>query len=88
MLRIALALWVVACLVGGAYMLSAHLLTLPAPEITDLGLQRSAAAQRQPFQRGRWFVVHILDQDCVCSLRVLDTCSRIRGRPAWPSGSS
>ena len=71
-LRIALALWVVACLVGGAYMLSAHLLTLPAPEITDLGLQRSAAAQRQPFQRGRWFVVHILDQDCVCSLRVLD----------------
>jgi hypothetical protein len=71
-LRVALAVWVVACLVGGAYMLSAHLLTLPAPEITDLGLQRSAAAQRQPFQRGRWFVVHILDQDCVCSLRVLD----------------
>lgn len=71
-LRVALAVWVVACLVGGAYLLAAHILTLPAPEITDLGLQRSAAAQRQPFQRGRWFVVHILDQDCVCSLRVLD----------------
>ena len=53
-------------------MLSAHLLTLPTPEITDLGLQRSAVAQRQPFQRGRWLVVHVLDQDCECSLRVLD----------------
>jgi hypothetical protein len=71
-LRVAFALWVVACLVGGAYLLSGHLLTLPAPELTDLGLQRSAAAQRRPFQHGRWFVVHILDQDCVCSLRVLD----------------
>ena len=71
-LRVALALWVVACLVGGAYLLAAHILTLPAPDITDLGLQRSAAAQRSPSQHGRWFVVHILDQDCVCSLRVLD----------------
>jgi hypothetical protein len=71
-LRVAFAAWVLACVVGGAYMLSAHLLTLPAPEITDLGLQRAAVAHRQPFQKGRWLAVHILDQDCVCSLRVLD----------------
>jgi hypothetical protein len=71
-LRVAFAVWVLACVVGGSYLLSSHLLTLPAPEITDLGLQRAAVAHRQPFQHGRWFVVHILDQDCVCSLRVLD----------------
>lgn len=63
--------WVLCCVIGGGYLLSAHLLTLPTPELTDLGFQRSAIVERKPAQQGRWMVVHILDQECVCSLRVL-----------------
>jgi hypothetical protein len=70
--RVAFALWVVMCTVLGGYLLSAHLLTLPTPEITDLGPQRSAIAARQSTQQGRWLAVHVLDQECTCSLRVLD----------------
>jgi hypothetical protein len=71
-LRIAFAIWVVSCVVAGSYMLAGHLLTLPTPDITDLGLQRSAVVERRAFQQGRWLAVHVLDQDCKCSLRVLD----------------
>jgi hypothetical protein len=71
-LRILFAVWVLCCVVGGGYLLSAHLLTLPTPELTDLGPQRSAVAQRRSSQQGQWLAVHILDQDCKCSLRVLD----------------
>lgn len=70
--RGAFALWVVCCVVAGSYLLSAHLLTLPTPELSDLGPQHSAVAERRSSQHGRWLVVHILDQDCKCSLRVLD----------------
>ena len=66
------AVWVALCLVAGGYMLSSHLLTLPTPELSDLGSQHSAIAQRRSTQQGRWLVVHILDQECKCSLRVLD----------------
>jgi hypothetical protein len=66
------AVWVVLCLVAGGYMLSSHLLTLPTPELSDLGPQRSAVADRRSTQQGRWLVVHILDEECKCSLRVLD----------------
>jgi hypothetical protein len=45
---------------------------LPTPELTDLGPQRSAVAQRRSSQQGQWLAVHILDQECKCSLRVLD----------------
>jgi len=72
LLRAVFAVWVVCCLVGGAYLLSAHLLTLPTPELTDLGPQRSAVAARRSTQQGRWLAVHILDQECKCSQRVLD----------------
>jgi hypothetical protein len=71
-LRVTFALWVACCLVTGGYLLSSHVLTLPTPDITDLGLQRAAVVARGPSQHGRWLVVHVLDQDCVCSLRVLD----------------
>jgi thioredoxin-related protein len=71
-LRVVFVVWIVACVVGGAYLLSAHLLTLPTPELTDLGPQRSAVAQRRSSQQGQWLAVHILDQECKCSLRVLD----------------
>jgi hypothetical protein len=71
-LRIVFAAWVLLCVIGGAYLLSAHLLTLPTPELTDLGPQRSAVAQRRSSQQGQWLAVHILDQECKCSQRVLD----------------
>jgi len=64
--------WVAACVILAAYLLSAHLLTLPAPSSDDLALQRAIAAQRRPAQRGRWLVVHVLDEQCKCSLQVLD----------------
>ena len=70
--RSTFAVWVVLCVVAGAYMLSSHLLTLPTPELSDLGPQNSAVAQRRSTEQGRWLVVHILDQECKCSLRVLD----------------
>jgi hypothetical protein len=72
LLRGTFAIWVVCCIVGGAYMLSGHLLTLPTPDLTDLGPQRSAVAARRSTQQGKWLAVHILDQECKCSLRVLD----------------
>ena len=72
LLRATFAVWVACCLVGGGYLLSAHLLTLPTPELTDLGPQRSAVAARRSTQQGQWLAVHILDQECKCSLRVLD----------------
>jgi hypothetical protein len=71
-LRIVFAVWVLCCVIGGAYLLSAHLLTLPTPDLTDLGPQRSAVAQRRSSQQGQWLAVHILDQECKCSQRVLD----------------
>jgi hypothetical protein len=71
-IRGAFVVWIVCCVVGGSYLLSGHLLTLPTPELTDLGPQRSAVAQRRSSQRGQWLAVHILDQDCKCSQRVLD----------------
>jgi hypothetical protein len=71
-LRTLFAVWVVCCLVGGGYLLSAHLLTLPTPDLTDLGPQRSAVAARRSTQQGQWLAVHVLDQECKCSQRVLD----------------
>jgi hypothetical protein len=72
LLRATFAVWVLLCLVGGGYLLSAHLLTRPTPDLTDLGPQRSAVAARRSTQQGKWLAVHILDQECKCSQRVLD----------------
>jgi hypothetical protein len=71
-LRTAFVVWIALCVVIGGYMLSSHLLTLPTPDLIDLGPQRSAIAERRSSEQGRWLAVHILDQDCKCSLRVLD----------------
>jgi thioredoxin-related protein len=40
--------------------------------LTDLGPQRSAVATRRSTEQGKWLAVHILDQECKCSQRVLD----------------
>jgi hypothetical protein len=70
-LRALFGVWLVGFVVIGAYLLAPHLLTLPVPEADDVQLQRSVA-QRLPSQQGRWLVLHVLDEDCPCSLRVLD----------------
>jgi hypothetical protein len=70
-LRGVFAAWAVAFVVICAYLLAPHLLTLPVPESGDAGLQRSVA-HRLPGQQARWLVLHVLDEDCPCSLRVLD----------------
>lgn len=67
-----LALWVVSCTLLGAYLLADHLLTLPAPALTDPVLHRAIAANRRPEQRDRWLVLHVLLESCKCSGRVLD----------------
>jgi hypothetical protein len=69
--RVVFGVWLVGFLVIGAYLLAPHLLTLPVPEANDAQLQRSVA-QRLPSQHGRWLVLHVLDEDCPCSRRVLD----------------
>jgi hypothetical protein len=63
--------WVAGFLVVGAYQLAPHLLTLPVSQAGDAVVQRFTAA-RLPVQQGRWLILHVLDEDCPCSLRVLD----------------
>jgi hypothetical protein len=63
--------WVAGFLVLGAYQLAPHLLTLPVSQAGDAVVQRFTAA-RLPAQQGRWLVLHVLDEDCPCSLRVLE----------------
>jgi len=65
-------LWIAVFLVVGAYLLAPHLLTLPAPAPGDAALHQALAAQRRPAQHDRWMVLHVLDEDCRCSRRVLD----------------
>lgn len=69
-LRGVFAIWLVGFVLVGAYLLAPHLLTLPVPDARDATLQRSVA-QRLAGQRG-WLVLHVLDEGCACSLRVLD----------------
>jgi len=63
--------WAIALLQVGAYLLAPHLLTLP---ISDAGesVTPRLTAPRLPAQRGRWLLLHVLDEDCPCSLRVLE----------------
>ena len=71
-LRTGFAVWAAACVIVGAYLMSAHLLTLPTPEASDTRLAQSALTDRRPDQRGRWLAVHALDMTCKCSLNVLE----------------
>ena len=68
----ALAAWVVICVVGGAYMLASHLLTLPTPAAADPVLHQAIAARRHDNQRNRWLTLHVVLDECRCSQRVLE----------------
>lgn len=70
-LRTVFAVWLAGFVMVGGYLLAPHLLTLPVPDTGDAVLQRSVA-QRQVGQHGRWLALHVLDEDCPCSLRVLE----------------
>jgi hypothetical protein len=67
-----ISVWAAACVVAGTYLLAAHLLTLPAPAPTDPVLHRGIAAHRGAHQLDRWLVLHVVFDECGCSLRVLD----------------
>jgi hypothetical protein len=68
----ALAMWVMLCVVVGAYLLASHLLTLPTPAPADPALHQAIAARRHPEQRARWLVLHVVLDGCTCSQGVLD----------------
>ena len=71
MLRGVFSAWVLGFVVVGAYLLAPHLLTLPSSDAAA-SVTRRFTAPRLPGERGRWLLVHVLDEDCACSLRVLD----------------
>lgn len=79
--RAVIAAWVPAVIVVCAYLLGAHLLTLPAPPPTDPRLARSLAALRGGTGRGRWVVLHFLYDSCRCSGLVLEHLVARRASP-------
>jgi hypothetical protein len=79
--RAVIAAWIPAVVVVCAYLLGAHLLTLPAPPPTDPRLARSLAALRVGDARGRWVVLHFLYDSCRCSNLVLEHLVARRASP-------
>lgn len=64
----ALGLWAAGMTVISAYLLSGHLLTLPAPRVDDPILERAARLRQT---QGEWLALHLLYADCGCSRRVV-----------------
>jgi hypothetical protein len=70
--RVGLAAWAVGTVVLCAYLLGAHLLTLPKPSADEPRLRAAIARAREAGAEGRWVALHVLYQGCRCSRRVLD----------------
>lgn len=68
--QITIAAWLALVLVAGSYLLGAHLLTLPEPDVEDARFQQAVAAV-PPGDTG-WHVVHFLFASCPCSRGVFD----------------
>lgn len=68
LLATAFAAWLVGTAAMCGYLLASHTLTLPTPATGDAELRAALAAQHP--QRS-WLTLHVLDQDCRCSQRVL-----------------
>lgn len=69
---LAVAAWVLLCVVAGGYLLASHLLTLPIPAVESPALHRAITAHRGDHQRDRWLVLHVVYDGCRCSRQVLD----------------
>jgi hypothetical protein len=78
--RAALGLWGLGILVVGASLMAGHLVSLPAPKVTDSRLRSSLGAGPGVVQ-GRWSAHHVLYQSCGCSQRVLAHLLERRARP-------
>ena len=65
----ALGLWSVVLLVGGAYLLAAHVAPLPEPAVGVLAA--GVAHERRADEAGQWLALHALFSDCGCSQRVI-----------------
>ncbi|HMC93192.1 MAG TPA: hypothetical protein VKO16_00325 [Polyangia bacterium] len=78
--RAALGLWGVGILVVGASLMAGHLVSLPAPKVTDNRLRSSLRAGPGVVQ-GRWSAHHVLYQSCGCSQRVLAHLLERQARP-------
>ena len=64
-----LGAWSALLLVGGAYLLAAHVAPLPQP--TQEALATDVAHERRPDEAGQWLALHALFTECGCSQRVI-----------------
>jgi hypothetical protein len=64
-----LGAWSAVLLVGGAYLLAAHVAPLPQP--TREALAADVAHERRADEAGQWLALHALFTDCGCSQRVI-----------------
>ncbi len=62
--------WFVVMIVLGAGLLARHVVALPSPASAKLGPELGAL--RTPTEQGRWLAVHVLYDDCRCSIRIAD----------------
>ncbi len=70
--RLGLLLWGVGTVVLCAYLLAAHLVTLPKPPVNEPRLREAIARSHGPGAGGRWAAMHVLYRGCRCSGRVFD----------------
>ena len=70
--RVLLWLWgAIAFTVTGS-LASAHLYTLPHPELASPVLREALALQRGPGSHGRFGLTHVMYAECRCSVRIID----------------
>ena len=81
LVRVGFSAWNVTVTVPGAYLMAGHLLTLPTPVETDPAVAAAIDAAREPADRGRWLVVHVMYADCGCSQRLLTQLVTRRALP-------
>jgi hypothetical protein len=67
--HVALGAWSAVLLVGGAYLLAAHVAPLPQP--SHEALAADVAHERRPDESGQWLALHALFTECGCSQRVI-----------------
>jgi hypothetical protein len=71
LVRSLFSVWAAIVIVPSAYMMAGHLLTLPVPAEGDPRVAAAVDATRAPDERGRWLAVHIMNEDCGCSQRLM-----------------
>lgn len=69
---LALLIWGVTVIVGGAFLMMGHWVTLPVPTGDDPKLAQAIDDSRNFSERGQWLAVHVLYSKCTCSQRVVD----------------